>query len=143
MIPCPHCNTSFNPRMAFCPRCKEYATPREAHQSALKSKVAEDVDAGIPQADIREYLEAAGFSEVQIDTMLKDSWKAVAAVNRGYGFQRIILGVLALMGGGIVAAYFPVVGGMRWIGRAALAFGALAILSGLLTVFTGKEAVDR
>jgi len=50
-----------------------------------------------------------GVEVVHLDTVLKDSWKAAAAVNHGYGFQSIILGVHALMGGGIVTAYFPVV----------------------------------
>ena len=143
MVPCPHCETSYNPRLAKCPRCKTYDTPKEEHQRALKLKVAEDLDAGVPGAQIAAYLSRAGFSESQVVVVMEDAAKSVASSNRGYALQRVILGVLALVGCLALRPVGAEVASVKWIARALGAFGGAAIMSGLYSTFTGKDRGDR
>ncbi len=109
----------------------------------MKSKASEDIDAGHSITEIRGYLLDAGFSESHIDAILRDASSTVAATNRGYGLQRVALGVFALVVAGVLNQYLVGPGSFRWIGRLAAAFGIAAIISGLYTAFTGKEHADR
>lgn len=142
MIVCDKCGVSYSPGCVSCPQCRA-ATPRESHLAYLAKDAARRVDAGERPDDVRAELVAAGYPEIEADTLVRAAVRKLRRETRRAGVLRFSLGI-GMTALGAIAVVGPLLAGSRGIGYlligGAILFGSglLAILSGGVSAVTGR-----
>jgi hypothetical protein len=152
VIHCPHCNIQYSPGRKTCPGCNAFETPRDAHLAYLKNDAIGELQDGDDPEHVRSQLIKRGFSDLEADTLVRQTLSAIKAENRRWGIVPLVAGIpTTLIGFGLVAFWFMVVrddaiprprqgtGGLLYFGGLLLMTGLLASFYGGYALVTGKR----
>ena len=149
MILCPKCRIQFSSSCLRCPTCNAFETPLAERQKYLRDRAIERVYEGENPHSVREKLISGGFVDFEADQVVWMAQKQLRSENRWYGFIRLIVGGVLLIGGlflfaiSIEAIRIQVNLGEASVhlllgGIAAVLFGGYACVSGFYAVVTGR-----
>ena len=151
---CPNCGEKLSAETEYCPSCGAYTrelTPEDLKEieraksqlsaEDLAKSVVEELEAGIPKADIIKRLSDSGLETKEaeefvnhIDMLRFEARKDAATKDLGCGFLLFIVGAAITIGTWAAAEG----GGSYWVMWGAMLFGAFYILRGLYRKITSS-----
>ena len=151
MILCPNCRIQFSSSCLRCPTCNAFETPRVERQKYLRERAVEQIHEGENPQSVREKLIRGGFVDFEADDVVWSALKQLRSENRWFGFVRLVVGCVLLIGG--LISFALAIQAMRMNvdlgeasgylllgGIAAVFLGCLAGISGIYAVVTGRES---
>jgi hypothetical protein len=139
LVECPNCNISYVPRLALCPRCKDFQTPQELQWTYLEQDALHQLNDGESVESVRRGLLNSGMPEFRVDRIISQTKSKVGWENRRIGLTRLVGGLAICVLGLIVCGPLLLAKDGAWVflAKKIALVGILILLSGIWLVALG------